>query len=71
MGRGRGIRMITKDMIISDIITRYPATVSVFIRHGLDCYECQLAELETIEHGAHHHQLDINELLAELNASCH
>ncbi len=62
--------MITKNMIINDIITRYPQTVDVFVRHGLDCYECQLAEVETLEHGAIHHQLDIEALLQELNESC-
>lgn len=61
--------MITKDMVIGDIIRYYPETVAVFIRHGLDCYGCQLAEIETIEHGAGFHHLDIELLLNELNAT--
>lgn len=60
--------MITKDMIIGDIIRRHPETVQVFIRHGLECYECQIADLETLEHGAGHHKLAIDQLLAELNS---
>jgi len=59
--------MITKDMIIGDIIRQYPESVHVFMHHGLECYECQIADLETLEHGAGHHKLDIDLLLTELN----
>ncbi|MGB4598668.1 MAG: DUF1858 domain-containing protein [Trichlorobacter sp.] len=61
--------MITKEMIIGDIIRQYPATVEVFARYGLECFECQIADLETLEHGAGFHQLDIEKLLRELNAA--
>ena len=60
--------MITKDMIIGDIIRTYPATVHIFARYGLECNECQIADLETIEHGADVHQADIQGLLDELNS---
>lgn len=59
--------MISKDMIIGDIIRQYPHTVSIFARYGLECYECQIADLETLEHGAGIHQIDIERLLQELN----
>lgn len=58
--------MITKDMIIGDIMRQYPATIQVFARHGLECYECQIADLETLEHGADHHKIDIEMLVTEL-----
>ena len=59
--------MITRDMIIADIIRQHPETVSVFQRYHLECYECQIADLETIEHGAGVHKVAIMELLEELN----
>lgn len=62
--------MITRDMIIGDIIRNHPETVPVFKLHRLECYECQIADLETLEHGAGHHKLDIDLLLAELNSAC-
>lgn len=62
--------MITRDMIIGDIIRAYPATIAVFEKHRLDCFECQIADLETLEHGAGVHKLDINQLLRELNSIC-
>lgn len=61
--------MITKEMIIGDIIRQHPATVDVFARYGLECFECQIADLETLEHGAGFHKIAIEQLLQELNAA--
>ncbi|MSN25749.1 MAG: DUF1858 domain-containing protein [Geobacter sp.] len=60
--------MITRDMIIADIITRSPETLPVFKKFNLDCYECQISDLETLEHGAGVHKVDIDDLLASLNS---
>ncbi len=54
-------------MTITDILTRYPETLPVFERHGLDCYDCQIAEFEQLEHGASVHKIDIDTLVWELN----
>jgi hybrid cluster-associated redox disulfide protein len=59
--------MITKEMTITEILTRYPETLPVFESYGLDCYDCQIAEFEQLEHGASVHKIDIDSLLAELN----
>ena len=59
--------MITKDMIIADIITQHPETLSVFRQYNLDCYECQIADLETLGHGAGVHHVSIEQLLTSLN----
>ena len=59
--------MITRDMTIEDIMRRYPQTVDVFKRFGLDCNECQIAAYEAVEHGAGVHKVNIDELLDELN----
>jgi hybrid cluster-associated redox disulfide protein len=61
--------MITKEMIIADIITQHPETLAVFRQYNLDCYECQIADLETLAHGAGVHKVSIDELLAALNRS--
>ena len=65
----RGADMITRDMIIADIIRQHPETLPVFKRYHLDCYECQIADLETIEHGAVVHKINIDELIESLNHS--
>lgn len=59
--------MITKEMTITEILRRYPETLPVFTRYGLDCYECQIAEFEQLQHGAIVHKLDIDSLLTDLN----
>ena len=59
--------MITREMTIAEIIRRFPQTLPVFARHGLECNECQIAEFEALEHGAGVHKVDVEQLLAELN----
>ncbi|RII31292.1 MAG: disulfide oxidoreductase [Geobacter sp.] len=61
--------MITRDMIIADIIGKHPETLPIFKQFNLDCYECQIADLETIEHGAGVHKIGIDDLLDALNKS--
>jgi hybrid cluster-associated redox disulfide protein len=61
--------MITQNMIIADIIRSHPETLPVFQQFKLDCYECQIADLETLEHGAGVHKVAIAELLEALNNS--
>jgi hybrid cluster-associated redox disulfide protein len=59
--------MITREMIIADIVAQHPETLSVFKQYNLDCYECQIADLETLEHGAGVHKVAIDQLLTSLN----
>ncbi|MDY0276178.1 MAG: DUF1858 domain-containing protein [Desulfomicrobium sp.] len=59
--------MITQTMKIGEIIRQFPETIQVFSRHKLDCLECQIADLETLEHGADIHNVSVNLLLEELN----
>ncbi len=59
--------MITRDMTIEEIIRKYPETINVFRKFGLNCMECQIAAVEEVEHGADVHQVDVDQLLDELN----
>jgi len=59
--------MITRDMTIEDVILKYPETIPVFRRFGLECMECQISAFEAVEHGAGVHNVDIESLLVELN----
>jgi len=60
--------MIRGGMKIADVMRTYPQTVSVFCKFGLDCSGCQIAEYEEIAHGASVHDVDLEALLAALNA---
>lgn len=59
--------MITREMIIGDIIRNHPGSVQIFRKYNLECCHCQIADLETLEHGAGFHKIDIDALLLELN----
>jgi len=59
--------MITREMKISDIISKHPETIEVFRTFGLDCAECQIADYEEVEHGAGVHNVDVVQLLEALN----
>lgn len=59
--------MITKQMFIADIIQNHPQTLPVFKKYNLDCFQCQIADIETIEHGAGVHKVSIDQLIDSLN----
>ena len=61
--------MIGKEMKVEDVLRKFPRTVAVFRRFGIDCDQCQLSEYEDLEHGARVHGIDLEALLRELNES--
>jgi hybrid cluster-associated redox disulfide protein len=61
--------MITRDMIIGDVLRQHPKTLPVFKAFNLECYECQISDLETLQHGADVHKVSIEQLLESLNKS--
>ena len=62
-------RVITADMNIGDVIGRYPATISVFLKHGLGCIGCAIARFEDIRAGALAHGISVDALVEDLNQS--
>ena len=60
---------ITKEMILEEVITKYPKTVEVFFKSGLPCVTCQMASGETVEQAAESHGIKLDKLLKDLNSS--
>ena len=61
-------QLISKDMIIEEVVRKYPKTVPVFMAHGLHCIGCHVANFETVEQGAMGHGItDVTQLMADLN----
>jgi hybrid cluster-associated redox disulfide protein len=58
---------ITKENTIEDVVTKYPESVMVFMKHGLHCVGCHVSAFESIEEGAMAHGIDVNALLGDLN----
>jgi len=59
--------LVTKEMTISEVLRKYPKTISIFIGYGLPCLGCPIASGETIEEAAKLHQIDLKKLLKNLN----
>ena len=60
---------ITKDMSLVEIVQTYPDTVEVLMNAGMGCLGCAASHFENIEQGAMAHGIDIDALIAELNAT--
>lgn len=62
--------MITKDMLIIDILNQEKANelAQVLVDAGMHCLGCLAAHGETLEQAAAVHGIDADELVAKLNA---
>lgn len=60
--------MITKDMIIAQILQQNPNAAEILMRNGMGCLGCPSAQSEPLSLAADIHGLDLEKLLQELNA---
>jgi hybrid cluster-associated redox disulfide protein len=58
---------INKDMKIEEVVSEYPETMMVFMRHGLHCVGCYVSAFESIEEGALAHGINVDALVSDLN----
>lgn len=59
---------ITKDMTIYEVLQINPEIAPVFFEFGMHCLGCPISRGETVEQAAAAHGVDVNEMLAKLNA---
>lgn len=59
--------IVTKDMIISDVLNMNQGTIPIFLQNGLHCLGCAMASGETIEEACEVHGLNCDSLIDELN----
>lgn len=64
-----GKDVITGGMSIGEAVAKHPETIPVFMRNGLHCIGCGIAQFETIEQGAQAHGINSDKLVRELNAA--
>ena len=60
-------QVISAEMTIGDVISKYPDTIPVFFRHGLGCVGYAVARFENIRQGAMAHGIDVDALMKDLN----
>jgi hybrid cluster-associated redox disulfide protein len=61
---------ISKDMTIGEVVSKFPQTVGVLMKHGFHCVGCHVAQFETLEQGAMAHGMDgekTKKLIEEMN----
>ncbi len=54
------------DLTVAEVLTCWPQTISVFMRHRMACIGCAIAPFETLAEVATIYDLDLNCFLAEL-----
>lgn len=59
---------ITKDMTIGEILRVNPAVIPVLLNAGMHCLGCPSAQAESLEEAAMVHGIDIDGLMAEIEA---
>ena len=67
--KGGGRVWVDKKMKIEDVVQTFPETIQVFTRYGVACVGCSGASFDNIEVGAKIHGIDVEQLLADLNAT--
>jgi hybrid cluster-associated redox disulfide protein len=63
-------KKINKDMMIGEVVKKYPNTASVMFKYGLHCIGCHVAAHENIEQGCKAHgfnEEDIDNMVKEMN----
>ena len=58
-----------KDTIIGDILDIAPETAPIFLSIGMHCLGCPSSRGETVEQACMVHGVEVEELLAKINAS--
>jgi len=64
-------KFVTKDMIIGDVLKKYPDVAVVMLENGLHCVGCHANVFDTIDAGSRLHGLDdetINQMVDDMNA---
>ena len=59
---------ITKDAIIADVVRAHPEAITVFLRYGLHCVGCAMAQFDTIASGARSHGVNPKYVVKDLHA---
>ena len=67
--RNGGTKMaVSKEMTIGEILRTNPKVAPVLLEAGMHCLGCPASQMETLEEACVVHGIDVEELLAKLNA---
>ena len=59
---------ITKEMTIGELLEKAPEKADILLEAGMHCLGCPASQAETLEEACAVHGIDVDELVAKLNA---
>lgn len=59
---------INPDMVVDEIMRRWPATVAVLLRYRMLCVGCPIGTFHTVAEACREHQIDEGDFLLELES---
>ena len=59
---------IDKTMTIGDLLDKAPEKAEILLNSGMHCLGCPASQAETLEEACMVHGIDVDELIAKLNA---
>ena len=59
--------MITRDMLIGEILKTKPDSAEVLMSFGMGCIGCPSSQMESLEQAAAVHGLNVEDILVALN----
>ncbi|WP_420556180.1 DUF1858 domain-containing protein [Roseovarius sp.] len=59
-------RLDDPDLPLTDLMTAWPQTIPVFVRHGMLCVGCLVSPFHTVTDACAEYHLDEEDFLAEL-----
>ena len=65
----KAVKQVTRETIIGDILDMDQSTAPYFMEIGMHCLGCPSSRGETVEQACMVHGVEVEELLAKINAS--
>ena len=59
--------MVTKDMLIGEIVGMNEKYPEILLEAGMHCLSCPASQMESLEEACEVHGIDVEDLLKELN----
>ena len=64
--------LVTKDMLIGEVVERYPKSIEIMFKHGMHCVGCGMTAYESLAEGCLGHGMSekqIDDMIEEINKS--
>lgn len=60
-------KMITPELPVADVLTTWPETLPLFLKHRMSCIGCYLSSFDTLGEALILHNLPVTEILENFN----